>query len=381
MWKVPLSDVIIAEDEIADVTAVFRSGWLTMGPRTEELEQTFAQYTGVRHAVALSSATAGLHLSCLACELGPGDEVIVPSLTFVATVNAVRYAGATPVFADIKSLDEPWLTAESISQHVTSKTKAVIPVHYGGHCGDIARIRELCEGRDILLIEDAAHATGSRYRGQHLGTFGEVGVFSFFSNKNLSVGEGGIAVTSDDEIAKKLRLLRSHGMTSPTWDRHKGHAFDYDVIGLGFNYRIDETRAALASRRLQKLDGENQHRAVLVGRYREELKDLPLTIPMDDVPTLTNAHHIFTIVLEEGVDRNGFRTAMRERGIQTSLHYPPVHRFSAYADYDIALPITEEYSKRSVTLPLFGHMSENAQRQVVTAVQETFAEVLPKIMN
>jgi dTDP-4-amino-4,6-dideoxygalactose transaminase len=382
MWKVPLSDVVISEEEIADVTAVYRSGWLTMGPRTEEFEQAFAEYAGTSHAVALSSATAGLHLGCLACGLGAGDEVIVPSLTFVATANAVRYTGATPVFAEIRSLEEPWLSADSVAQQITSKTRAVIPVHYGGHVGELERIRELCERHGIMLIEDAAHAAGSRLGGRHLGTFGEIGVFSFFSNKNLAVGEGGVAVTNSDEIVAKLRLLRSHGMTAPTWDRHKGHASDYDVAALGFNYRMDEVRAALATRRLSKLDTENLERKALVDRYRESLSDLPLTVTMGDLPSLTNAYHLFTVVLEPGIDQASFRAAMREQGVQTSLHYPPIHKFSAYSEFsDLSLPLTEEYAKRSVTLPLFAHMSEAQQREVVRAVRESFAKLRPRVLN
>ena len=247
-WSVPLADVVVAEEDIAVVADVYRSGWLSMGPRTEELERALAEYTGARHALAVANGTAALHLICLAAGLGPGDEVIVPSLTFVASVNAVAYTGATPVFADIAALEEPWTPAAAVEAAITPRTKAIMVVAYGGHPGEIAAIRELADARGLTLLEDAAHAIGVRHDGRHLGTFGAAGAFSFFSNKNLAVGEGGAVVTDDDALAERMRLLRSHGMTTLTWDRHRGHAAGYDVVALGFNYRIDEPRAALSPR-------------------------------------------------------------------------------------------------------------------------------------
>src|ERR1700730_6628038 len=216
-WTVPLSDVIVTEDEIATVADVYRSGWLSLGPRTQELEQALGGYTGSAHALAVSSGTAALHLICLGAGLGPGDEVIVPSMTFVATVNAVAYTGARPVFADIVSPLEPWLDPISVEAAITPRTKAVMSMSYGGHCGEIVALAELCSRNGVLLLEDAAHALGSRLQGRQLGTFGAAGAFSFFSNKNLSVGEGGAIVTDDPELAERLKLLRSHGMTSLSW--------------------------------------------------------------------------------------------------------------------------------------------------------------------
>src|SRR5947209_17278592 len=258
-WRVPLADVVIADDDLAAVVDTYRSGWLSMGPRTEELEAAFAAYTGARHAVAVANGTAALHLSALAAGLGEGDEVVVPSLTFVATVNAVAYTGATPVFADISGLAEPWLSAAAAERAITPRTRAVMTMAYGGQAGETEALAALCADRGLTLLEDTAHAAGSRLQGRHLGTFGLAGAFSLFSNKNLAIGEGGLIVTDDDDLAARVRLLRSHGMTTLSWDRHRGHASTYDVVALGFNYRIDEPRAALAARRLARPDPEHAH--------------------------------------------------------------------------------------------------------------------------
>jgi dTDP-4-amino-4,6-dideoxygalactose transaminase len=370
-WQVPLADVVVPEDDIAAVADTYRSGWLSMGPRTEELERALADYVGARHALAVANCTAGLHLLCLAAGLGPGDEVIVPSLTFVASVNAIAYTGATPVFGEIAGLGEPWLSAEAAEAAITPNTRAILSVAYGGHPGETAALRDLAAARGLVLLEDAAHAAGARLGGRHLGTFGVAGAFSFFSNKNLAVGEGGAVVTDDDELAAAMRLRRSHGMTTLSWDRHRGHAASYDVVALGFNYRIDEPRATLATRRLARLDGENARRHELDLRYRERLAEIDgiaaTAAPPagdGDVP----AHHLFTVVVDAGVDRDGVRQGLADRGVQTSLHYPPAHRFSIYADGAPELPLTDAYSARAVTLPMFAGMTEAQQDLVLGAL-------------
>jgi len=234
-WRVPLADVALEEADIEAVAETYRSGWLSTGPRTAELEEGFAAYAGSAHAVALSSCTAALHLGCLAAGLQEGDEVVVPSLTFVATVNAIRYCGAVPVFAEIRSLEQPWPGASEIEPLLGPRTRAVMSMAYGGDPGETDLLAELARERGLMLLEDAAHALGAELEGRKLGTFGTFGAFSFFSNKNLPVGEGGMLVSDDEEVARRVRLLRSHGMTSLSWDRHKGHAFGYDVIETGFN--------------------------------------------------------------------------------------------------------------------------------------------------
>jgi dTDP-4-amino-4,6-dideoxygalactose transaminase len=368
-WTVPLADVVVPEEDIAAVADVYRSGWLSMGPETEALEREFAAYTGAAHALAATNGTAALHLICVAAGLGPGDEVVVPSMTFVATVNAIAYTGATPVFADVVSLTEPWLDPAAVEAVLTDRTTAIMTMAYGGHPGRTAALAQLAREHGLIVLEDAAHAIGSRLGDRHLGTFGLAGAFSFFSNKNLAVGEGGMVVTDDDDVAARMRLLRSHGMTTLTWDRHRGHASAYDVVELGFNYRIDEPRAALGRRRLARLDDDNARRAELDARYRELLAGvdgLAPALPIAEGARL--AHHLFTIVLDEGVDRARFRETLAVRGVQTSVHYPPAHRFSIHAT-DAELPVTDAYGDRAVTLPMFATMTIDQQNEVVEAVR------------
>ena len=368
-WRVPLADVVITEADIAAVAEVYRSGWLSQGPRTKEFEQAFAAYTGAEHAVAVTNCTAALHLMAMAAGLGPGDEVIVPSLTFVATANAIAYTGATPVFADIAGLTEPWLDPASVAARVTPRTRAIMSMAYGGHPGETLALAELADRRGLLLLEDAAHALGTRVAGRHLGTFGWAGAYSFFSNKNLSVGEGGMVVCADGELASRLRLLRSHGMTTLSWDRHRGHAAGYDVVATGHNFRIDEARSALGLSRLARLDAENDLRRGLDRRYRELLRGVPAVAPalLPDAGA-TLAHHLFTVVLDEGIDRDGVRRALAEQGVQTSVHYPPAHRFEIYAGAGADLPLTDAYAARAVTLPMFAHMTEQQVELVVSAL-------------
>jgi dTDP-4-amino-4,6-dideoxygalactose transaminase len=377
-WHVPLADVVVPEADIDAVADTYRSGWLSMGPRTEQLERAFEAYAGARHAIAVTNGTAALHLVCAGAGIGPGDEVVVPSLTFVATVNAIAYTGARPVFADIAGPTEPWLSPEAVEAAITPRTTAIMAMAYGGHPGELEQLHSLAERHGLLLLEDAAHATGSRIRGRHVGTFGAAAAFSFFSNKNLGIGEGGMVVTDDDEIAARIRLLRSHGMTTLSWDRHRGHATDYDVVALGFNYRIDEPRAALAERRLARLDAENRQRGELVERYRGALEGIDgIHSALPPVEGAELAHHLYAAVLEPEVDRREIRRELAERGVQTSVHYPPVHGFSIYSDRAADLPLTEAYGARTVTLPLFAHMSDSQQDLVIEALATAIAKTSP----
>jgi dTDP-4-amino-4,6-dideoxygalactose transaminase len=376
-WRVPLADVVVADDDLEVVLDTYRSGWLSMGPRTQALEEAFAGYTGARHAFAVTNGTAALHLIALGAGLGPGDEVVVPSLTFVATANAVRYTGAEPVFAEIAGITEPWLSAAAAEAVITDRTKAILTVDYGGHPGELAALRDLAERRGVLLLEDAAHAVGSRLGDRHLGTFGAAGAYSFFSNKNLAVGEGGMVVTDSDEVAAHVKLMRSHGMTTLSWDRHRGHASGYDVVAAGFNYRIDEPRAALATARLARLDEENRRRGEHDRRYREAFAEIDGICPTAPPPAdCVCAYHLFTAVLDEDIDRTGFREALAAARIQTSVHYPPVHRFSIYAEGAPELPVTDAYAARTVTFPQFAHMSETQHEAVIDAVRAALAKRL-----
>jgi dTDP-4-amino-4,6-dideoxygalactose transaminase len=369
-WKVPLADVAINESDIDAVSAVYRSGWLTQGPLTRTFEAAIEAYTGAHHAVAVSNCTAALHLIAAALGLAPGDEVIMPALTFVATANSIAYTGAEPVFADVVSLTEPWLDPESVAAAITPRTKAIMSMAYGGHPGESLALRDLATDRGFLFLEDAAHALGTRCGGAHVGTLGTAGAYSFFSNKNLPIGEGGMIVCDDESLRDRLRLLRSHGMTSLSWDRHKGHASSYDVVALGFNYRIDEPRCALGTHRLQRLDEDNARRALVDARYRALLEHVEGVVPaLEPRAGTTLAHHLFTVVLDRQLDRDAIRAALTAEGVQTSIHYPPAHRFELYARKATTLPVTEEYARRTISLPLFPHMSGEQTLLVVAALE------------
>jgi dTDP-4-amino-4,6-dideoxygalactose transaminase len=366
-WEVPLSDVVISESDLAAVVEAYRSGWLSVGPRTAAFEEAFAKYAGTRFAVAVSSGTAALHLMCLAAGLGPGDEVIVPSLTFVATVNAIRYTGATPVFADIAGELEPWLSPAACEALIGPRTRAIMHMPYGGHPGEVGALSVLAERHGITLVLDAAHAVGARIDGRPVGSVGAAAAYSFFANKNLAIGEGGMVTTDDEALALQVRRLRSHGMTAVSWDQARGHAFGYDVVALGYNYRLDEPRAALGLARLARLDAENASRATLDARYRAGLDGI-VGCALGPTDGVERAHHIFTVVLPPEVDREAFRRALAERRVQSSVHYPPAHRMSIHGDQPAELPATDDYAARTVTLPLFAHMTERQQELVLSAV-------------
>jgi dTDP-4-amino-4,6-dideoxygalactose transaminase len=369
-WRIPLSDIDFDDAEALAVQDVIKSRWLTMGKVTQEFESSFADYTETKHAIAVTNATAALHLACLALGIGPGDEVIVPSLTFVATANAVRYVGATPVFADIIGPDNLNISPAAINLLITPRTRAIIVMHYAGYPCDMPAILSLAKQHGVFVIEDAAHAVGSDLNGQKLGTLGDIGCFSFFSNKNMTTGEGGMLTTDNVDLAQKLSRLRSHGMTSLTWDRHKGHAWSYDVVDLGYNYRIDEIRAALGIAQLAKVEKNNECRRHLTQLYHSELQELAsrVSIPFQNHEGKTSAH-IMPILLPKGTEREQFMGSMKKQGIQTSFHYPPVHTFTAYqSDTKWNLPVTEEVASREVTLPLFPTMTAEDVDTVVSAV-------------
>ena len=359
---------------LKSVQEAVNSGWWSMGPRVAAFERAFADFSGSQHALATANGTAALHLALVATGCGPGDEVILPSLNFVAAANTIALTGATPVFCDVRSANDLNLDATDVAAAITPATKALIVLHYGGHPCAMEDVLGLAERHGLVVIEDAAHAPGATWRDRSCGTIGQVGCFSFFSNKNLPIGEGGMIVTDDDRLAERIRLLRSHGMTSLTWDRHRGHASSYDVVEPGFNFRLDEIRAAIGLVQLGRLRSENSQRTLIVDRYRDRLANKRgLTIPFEPnagqpaTGQTTSSDHLFVVVLPEGVRRDEVRSALREERIQTSVHYPPIHRFTFYAKLGARrrLPITDDVAERLITLPLFGHMRDDQVDLVV----------------
>lgn len=381
-WKIPLADVRFGNDEIQAVRQVLESGWLTMGEVTRAFEREFAEAHRVRHAFAVANGTAALHLACAALGLQSGDEVIVPSLTFVATANAIRYTGAVPVFTDITSEQDLCISPDAILASLSERTRVIMLMHYAGYPCDMPRIMEIAAAHGLFVIEDAAHAAGASLEGRSLGTFGNAGCFSFFSNKNMTTGEGGMIVTNDDQLADRIRILRSHGMTTLTWDRHQGYAWSYDVVDLGYNYRIDELRAAIGRVQLAKLAANNSRRGELTGLYREALRaSAPgIGVPFENAAG-SPAYHILPILLPAGADRIVFMEQMKTSGIQTSIHYPPIHKFRIYRHTNAVLPVTNDIAEREVTLPLYPQMADGDVLTVVGAVQNALqkaAELVKK---
>ena len=370
-WRVPLSDIAVDNELVGAALETLRSGWWSMGPQVAAFERAFGEYVGARHAFAVSSGTSALHLALAGVGCEPGDEVIVPSLTFVAAANTVRHAGAEPVFCDVLGPEDLNLDVASVAAAIGPATKAIVVLHYGGHPCDLDAVTALANERGIAVVEDAAHAPGAKMGDRFCGAIGDVGCFSFFSNKNLAVGEGGMVVTDSDEVAERIRLLRSHGMTTLTWDRHRGHAHSYDVVTSGFNYRFDEVRAALGLVQLTRLDAGNEARARHAARYRERLSGVDgLIVPFGDAAADTrSAHHLMVAVLPPGTDRDSLRTALQAEGIQTSVHYPPIHRFTAYesSTRTTPLPVTEELAPRLLTLPLYPGLTD----ELVDLVSDT----------
>ncbi len=368
---VSLSDLTFDHEEEQAVVEVLRSRWISSGEVTRAFEREFGELVDASHVVAVTNGTAALHLALLALGVGPGDEVLVPSLTFVATVNAIRYTGAKPVFVDINSLDDWGISPEAVRRQITPHTRAVVPVHYAGFPCDMKALGEIARQHDLYMVEDAAHGPGSWIGSKHIGTFGDVGCFSFFANKNMTTGEGGMVVTDNPELAQKMLHLRSHGMTTLSWDRHRGRDNQYDVVSLGYNYRFDDIRAALGRVQLKKLAENNRKRAERTSWYVELLEDLPaIRIPFR-VRDGRFSHHLFPVLLDGNVDRHALMTKLRERGIETSMHYPPVHLMSIYGELQTqSLPHTETVGLSELTLPLHPLLSVKDIEYVVENVRE-----------
>ena len=359
----------LGEPEKRALAAVIDDGWLTMGERVRRFEQAFAAVHGADDAVAVNSATAALQLSLQAFDVGRGDEVLLPSLTFVAASNVVVHCGATPVFVDIEGVDSPHVALADAQAKLTPRTRAIMLMHYGGHVIDMAPWRRFADEHGLLLFEDAAHTAGM----PGMGVASDAASFSFFANKNMTTAEGGMVIVRDAERRQRVRALRAHGMTAGTLDRAKGRAVGYDVIDCGHNFRMDELRAAIGLVQLERLLGWNEARRRLLAHYRQRLaRELP-QVQMPFAADHPTSGHIMAALLPAGSDRLQVMQHMRERRVQTSMHYPPIHAFSYYREAlpTAPLPQTEAFCERQLTLPLHPQLSLGDVDRVVAALAES----------
>jgi len=367
-----VAEPVLGEAEKSALSEVIDRGWITMGDRVREFEQTFARLHGVDDCVAVNSCTAALHLILQGLGIGQGDEVLVPSMTFVATINCVLYVGATPVFVDVESLQTPLMSIDDAAAKCTPKTKAVIVMHYAGYLSDRETWRNFAEERGLFLIEDSAHAVGT----EGAGTYGDAAAFSFYGNKNMTTAEGGIVIARDKELLRTIRQLRGHGMTSGTLERLTSRSPTYDVTMLGYNYRMDELRAAVGIIQLQKLQAWNEKRKFLSDLYKAILPDVcpTVTVPFRGW-NASSSHHIMPIVLPREHDRQSVISHLKDANIQTTIHYPPAHRLSLYQNLfpSVKLEKTEEFSQRELTLPLHPMMGEDDVSRVVAALGRALA--------
>jgi len=370
-----VSEPILGTEEKEALAAVIESGWVTMGDRVQEFEQAFARLHEAEDSIAVSSCTSALHLILHGLGIGPGDEVLVPSLTFVATANSVLYVGARPVFVEIESPEVPLMSLDEAEAKCTARTKAVILVHFGGYLAHRDAWQAFARRKDLLLIEDAAHAPGL----PAAGTFGEAAAFSFYGNKNMTTAEGGAIIARNRSLRETIRRARSHGMTSGTRQRLNSRSADYDVTMLGFNYRMDELRAALGLAQLKRLPEWNDIRRRLSLRYRQLIAERCPSVMVPFTNPWSSAHHLMPVVLPTAIGRQTVVDRLRKLGIQTTVHYPPIHRLTFYNDLypDSHLPRTEEFARRELTLPLHPRMTPGKVELVVKSLAAALGAEFP----
>lgn len=373
----PFSRPSFSEDDIRAVADVLRSGWITTGPHAAKFEEEFSAHVGAKGGVALASATAGMHLILKALDVGPGDEVITPSMTWVSTVNLIVLAGARPVFVDVDR-DTLMALPEAVGRAVTSRTKLIIPVHFAGAPADMDPIRRLAAERGIPVVEDAAHAAGTEYRGRRIGAVG-TGIFSFHPIKNMTTGEGGMVCSDDFRLLDRVRCLKFHGLGKDAFDRQThGRVPQAEVLEPGYKYNLTDIAAVLGRRQLGRLEDFNRKRKELAMRYRERLAGIDEIIPLKDpLYQMRHVWHLFIVRLDierAGMDRDAFMEALKQKNIGTGLHFRAVHLHKYYRErMGFArglLPDTEWNSDRICSLPLFPDMCPEDIEDVVTAVKE-----------
>ncbi|HHZ9144494.1 UDP-4-amino-4-deoxy-L-arabinose aminotransferase [Proteus mirabilis] len=374
----PFSRPAIGDEEIKAVESVLRSGWITTGPQNHQLEQDFCEKFGSKHAIAVCSATAGMHVVLMAMGIGPGDEVITPSQTWVSTINIITLLGAEPVMVDIDR-DTLMVSAESVKKAITPRTKAIIPVHYAGAPCDLDALRAVADEAGIPLIEDAAHAIGTRYKYEWIGEKG-TSIFSFHAIKNVTCAEGGLVVTDDDELANRVRCLKFHGLGVDAFDRQiQGRKPQAEVVEPGYKYNLSDIHAAIAVVQLSRLEEMNAKRAELVALYREKLQDSPLEmLSVPEYPHL-HANHLFMVRVDKnacGIDRDTFMEKLKQKEIGTGLHFRAAHTQKYYRERypSLSLPQSEWNSATLCSLPLFPDMSNKDVIRVVDAINEILSE-------
>ena len=358
-YKIPLFNLNFDEKEAQAAYDTIKSGWISTGPKNAELEQMFIDMWNVKYAVSMSNCTDALHVCCMVCGFGPGDEVICPSLTFAASCNCIRYVGATPVFADIVGPDHINIDPKDIERKITPKTKGIIVVHMAGFPCQMDEIMAIAKKHNLKVIEDACHGPLSEYKGVKLGTIGDCAAYSFFSNKNISTGEGGMFITNNEEMAAKARLIRSHGMSTMSYQRASGHATEYDITCLGYNFRMDDIRAAIAIEQLKKLPKDLETRLAVRARYVERLSKVDrVAVPFADNTEFVSNYIFPVVVLDSSKEqRDALREFMHAAGIQTSVHYPAANRFSTYRELGALLPQTEYVTENEITLPMYAALT------------------------
>jgi dTDP-4-amino-4,6-dideoxygalactose transaminase len=368
----------LLDDEIEEVEATLRSAWIGTGPRVARFEQEFQEYVGADHAVAVNSCTAALHLSMVALDLAPGDEVIVPAMTFAATANAVLHAGGTPVLADVDR-ETMCITPEEVESHLTERTRAVIPVHFAGRPCRIAELAELAERRGFAVIEDCAHAIETLVGERHVGTFGAFGAFSFYVTKNVVTGEGGMVTTTSDELAARVKRLALHGLSADAWSRFSDQGFrHYEVVEPGFKYNMMDLQAALGLHQLARVEANLERREEVWNAYDEAFADLPVFLPAPGEPGTRHARHLYTLLLDTralALTRDDFLTGLHRRNIGTGVHYRALHLHPYYRDtfgyepHDF--PNAAWISERTLSLPLSPKLTDADVEDVIAAVRWT----------
>ncbi len=370
----------VEQAEIDEVVDSLRSGWLGTGPKVARFEDMFREYKGSRHAVAVNSCTAALHLSMLAIGIGPDDEVLVPAMTFASTANAVIHAGGKPVFVDCER-DTMNIDADDIQRKITNRTKAILPVHFAGRPCDMEAILDIADDSGLKVIEDCAHAVEAEYHGRKTGTFGDLGCFSFYVTKNIITGEGGMVITDSDEYAERIKVCALHGMSKDAWKRFGDEGFKhYQVVYAGFKYNMMDIQAALGIHQLPRVEAYWQRRKEVWAMYDEALEGLPVFLPPAVEPDARHAYHLYTLLLDlerTGMSRDEFLDEMTRRNIGVGVHYIALHLHPFYGEnYGYKrgdFPNAEWISDRTVSIPLSAKLSDGDVEDVIQAVRDTLA--------